>query len=89
MLISQLPDIAQKSFCTPDGAVDLSFQMNLLACLSKGNVLKLILFAEIQRDLSIHWVAHNQQHFTSKFDKPQEIFQIISASLNNFLQLGC
>ena len=29
------------------------------------------------------------QHFQNIFDKPREIFQIISASLNNFLQLGC
>ena len=29
------------------------------------------------------------QHSQNIFDKPQEIFQIISASLNNFLQLGC
>ena len=28
LLISQLPDIVQKSFCTPDGAMDLTFQMN-------------------------------------------------------------
>ena len=29
------------------------------------------------------------QHSQNIFDKPREIFQIISASLNNFLQLGC
>ena len=29
------------------------------------------------------------QHSTNIFDKPREIFQIISASLNNFLQIGC
>ena len=28
MLISQLPDIVQKSFCTSDGAMDLTFHMN-------------------------------------------------------------
>ena len=28
LLISQLPDIVQKSFCTSDGAIDLTFQMN-------------------------------------------------------------
>ena len=28
LLISQLPDIVQKSFCTPYGAMDLNFQMN-------------------------------------------------------------
>ena len=28
MLISQLPDIIQKSFCTSDGAIDLTFLMN-------------------------------------------------------------
>ena len=29
------------------------------------------------------------QHSQNIFDKPREIFQIISASLNNFLQLDC
>jgi len=29
------------------------------------------------------------QHFENIVYKPREIFQIISASLNNFLQLGC
>ena len=28
LLIFQLPDIAQKSFCTSDGAINLTFQMN-------------------------------------------------------------
>ena len=28
LLISRLPDIIQRSFCTPDGAIDLIFQMN-------------------------------------------------------------
>ena len=31
----------------------------------------------------------NLQHFTNTFDKSRNIFKIISANLNNFLQLGC
>ena len=27
LLISQLPDIVQKSFCTPDGTIDPTIQM--------------------------------------------------------------
>ena len=75
-----------------------------LACKSENFCGKYVIYAEKMQNIRRKCIEINSFYRNSKksiekldgsqnsqniFDKPREIFQIISASLNNFLQLSC